>query len=45
MKSYILISLVLFVAVPLFGQETLMINAYNRPSTSLNGYWKYIVDS
>lgn len=26
------------------GQSTVMTNAYARPSTSLNGYWKYIVD-
>ena len=26
------------------SQEKLIINAYNRPSTSLNGYWNYIVD-
>ena len=28
----------------LFGQEKLLTNAYNREATSLNGYWKYIVD-
>lgn len=28
----------------LFAQEKLITNAYNRESTSLNGYWKYIVD-
>ena len=28
----------------LFSQEKLMTNAYNRETTSLNGYWKYIVD-
>ncbi len=27
-----------------FAQEPLLINAYNRNTTSLNGYWKYIVD-
>ena len=27
-----------------YGQEELMVNAYNRKTTSLNGYWKYIVD-
>lgn len=27
-----------------FAQEALMTNAYNRKSTSLNGYWNYIVD-
>jgi beta-glucuronidase len=26
------------------AQELRLINSYNRPSTSLNGYWKYIVD-
>jgi len=28
----------------LFSQEPLLANAYNRPSHSLNGEWKYIVD-
>ena len=27
-----------------FGQEPLIINTYNRETTSLNGNWKYIVD-
>lgn len=27
-----------------YGQEELMVNAYNRKTTSLNGHWKYIVD-
>ena len=27
-----------------FAQEQLITNAYNRKTTSLNGYWKYIVD-
>jgi len=31
-------------AQSLFAQEKLMTNAYNRMTTSLNGYWKYIVD-
>ena len=26
------------------AQQKIMTNAYNRESTSLNGYWKYIVD-
>lgn len=26
------------------AQENILINSYNRPSTSLNGEWKYIVD-
>jgi beta-glucuronidase len=28
----------------IFSQENLLINVYNRPVTSLNGEWKYIVD-
>lgn len=28
----------------LFSQESLIANAYNRPSYSLNGEWRYIVD-
>ena len=28
----------------LFGQEQLMTNVYNRETTSLNGYWNYIID-
>lgn len=28
----------------LFSQENLLVNAYYRPSYSLNGEWKYIVD-
>lgn len=28
----------------IFAQESLLINAYNRPSQSLNGQWNYIVD-
>ncbi len=28
----------------LIAQEFSLINTYNRPSTSLNGYWRYIVD-
>lgn len=27
-----------------FAQEKLITNAYNRDATSLNGFWKYIVD-
>jgi beta-glucuronidase len=26
------------------AQEQIMVNAFNRQATSLNGYWKYIVD-
>lgn len=28
----------------LFAQHSLMVNAYNRGETSLNGNWKYIID-
>ena len=28
----------------IIGQEDLLINSYNRPSISLNGQWKYIID-
>ncbi len=28
----------------IFAQEQLITNVYNRETTSLNGYWKYIVD-
>jgi len=31
-------------SISLFGQQKIMTNAFNRPSKSLNGYWKYIVD-
>ena len=27
-----------------FAQENLIVNTYNRSTTSLNGHWKYIVD-
>lgn len=38
--------LILLISLPLylFAQEPLIINAYNRETTSLNGYWNYIVD-
>ena len=26
------------------AQEALLVNAYNRHSTSLNGHWQYIID-
>ncbi|MGL1889252.1 MAG: beta-glucuronidase [Reichenbachiella sp.] len=31
-------------SLSLVAQEPLLVNTYNRPSTSLNGQWKYIVD-
>jgi beta-glucuronidase len=44
MKPHILIAIFLIGVISVFSQESLIINAYNRPSTSLNGYWNYIVD-
>lgn len=32
------------VVTKVISQEAMLINSFNRPSTSLNGYWKYIVD-
>ncbi len=46
MKIYIRV-LVILTTIPtcLWAQKSdLLINAYNRKTTSLNGYWKYIVD-
>jgi beta-glucuronidase len=43
-KSIVIIFLFIYCSSSLFSQEQLLINAYNRPATSLNGYWKYIVD-
>ena len=36
--------LALTAILQLAAQEPLLQNAYNRPSTSLNGNWKYIID-
>ncbi len=45
MKSYFFPFLFLIgITNFLFSQEKLIINTYNRQQTSLNGYWKYIVD-
>lgn len=38
------IFLLVFSATHTIAQPHLLINAYNRPSSSLNGYWHYIVD-
>ena len=43
-KSALLFILVIIATTFSFAQEKLMTNAYNRESTSLNGYWNYIVD-
>ncbi|MFT6856308.1 MAG: beta-glucuronidase, partial [Cyclobacteriaceae bacterium] len=37
-------SLFFLITLATFSQEALIQNVYNRPSTSLNGQWKYIVD-
>jgi len=46
MRKIKIIVTVLFILsiTHLFSQENLLINVYNRPSTSLNGEWNYIVD-
>ncbi len=43
MKYFILL-LLITLTTTLVAQEPLIINTYNRVSTSLNGEWKYIVD-
>jgi len=45
MKSYLCFYLLLLSGIQfLCAQEKLITNSYNREATSLNGYWKYIVD-
>ncbi len=45
MRKFIVISLMLLLSVTsVVAQEDLLINTYNRNSTSLNGEWNYIVD-
>lgn len=41
-----IITSILFIigSIQLTAQENLLINVYNRPTTSLNGQWNYIVD-
>ena len=39
-----IILLITLFSLSLSAQDKLLVNAYYRPSTSLNGYWKYIVD-
>ena len=43
MKLYFLL-LSVFCVSTILAQEELLINTYNRKSTSLNGQWKYIID-
>ncbi|BAO76717.1 sugar-binding domain-containing protein [Winogradskyella sp. PG-2] len=45
MKRVQLLSILLFLLTTiLFAQESLIVNAYNREVTTLNGQWHYIVD-
>lgn len=45
MKIFILLSLAFLLSITsTIAQEDLLVNAYNRNSTSLNGEWNYIVD-
>ena len=44
-KIKIIVSiLVLLISAQLTAQENLLVNVYNRATTSLNGQWNYIVD-
>ncbi len=43
-KSNLFILILIVVSSPIFSQEDLIANVYNREVTSLNGDWKYIVD-
>ena len=45
MKKYIFLLITLFISTTrIYTQENLLINAYNRNTTSLNSDWKYIID-
>ncbi|MBT8269863.1 MAG: beta-glucuronidase [Bacteroidia bacterium] len=45
MKQIIIVILALiFGSSPIYSQEKLLANVYNRDVTSLNGYWQYIID-
>ncbi|NNK83849.1 MAG: beta-glucuronidase [Flavobacteriaceae bacterium] len=43
-KKVVLVFTFLVTTLILNAQDKLIINTYNRPTTSLNGYWEYIVD-
>ncbi len=43
-KNSLFILILIVVSSPIFSQEDLIANVYNREVTSLNGDWKYIVD-
>ena len=42
--SILIITALITLATTSVAQEVLIINAYNRSTTSLNGSWNYIVD-
>ena len=45
MKPFYILSFLFITGINfLCSQEKLITNAYHRETTSLNGYWKYIVD-
>lgn len=45
MKQFYILSFLFITGINfLCSQEKLITNAYHRETTSLNGYWKYIVD-
>ncbi|MEM7485364.1 MAG: glycoside hydrolase family 2 TIM barrel-domain containing protein [Bacteroidota bacterium] len=43
-KLVVLLFLFFFTLIQVGAQEHLLQNVYNRPSTSLNGNWKYVID-
>lgn len=43
-KILLLLSAVCLTLAPGYSQDNILINSYNRPVTSLNGAWNYIVD-
>ena len=44
LKKVLFLICVFLFSIHLNAQENLLINTYNRPSKSLNGNWKYIID-
>ena len=43
-KAHLIYTALLLVTASLFAQESLLINTYNRNTTSLSGAWNYIID-
>ena len=43
-KNLLVFFTILICTSTIFSQENLIVNAYNRATTSLNGHWKYIID-